>query len=166
MGLRHKSIPAQYATVLQANREQRRPVLAGPVPLVQGGNGFIQRYPVFIKTTEQADAVLLGVVSIVADVDKVLAAGGIKELDIQISIVTENGRLSIWRQNLGLSPITPQDGYPQVVNGCCGRAEEGLAQPYQFGPQNTCCWESSIHSSSAFLLAAASTSAENISRSK
>lgn len=107
MGLRYKSIPAQYATVLQA-KEQRRPVLAGPVPLVQGGNGFIQRYPVFIKTTEQADAVYWGVVSIVADVDKVLAAGGIKEnLDIQISIVTENGRSVFGDKNLGgLSPIT------------------------------------------------------------
>ena len=130
MGLRYASIPAQYATVLKA-REKKSPVMAGPVPLVQGGHGFIQRYPVFVKIPGQGEEQYWGVISIVADVGKVLEAGGVKTAtELNLSIVSENGAAVFGDKNAGGAlPVTlkmdipggtwelraaPKSGWPSV----------------------------------------------------
>lgn len=48
IGVDYRDLPNQWPQVQQAV-ETRRGVLAGPLDLVQGGNGLIYRYPVFIE---------------------------------------------------------------------------------------------------------------------
>jgi diguanylate cyclase (GGDEF)-like protein/PAS domain S-box-containing protein len=90
LGFRYASQPAQFATV-RAARELGQPVLSGPVNLIQGGTGFIQRYPVFVASGE--GQAYWGVVSIVAHVDRVLAAGGVTDApDLNLAIVGRTGQ--------------------------------------------------------------------------
>lgn len=79
IGLRYESIPDQYRTVEQA-MQSGRPVLDGPRQLHQGGTGLILRSPVFIsrQTTKGKALSYWGVVSIVANVDAILDAGGVR----------------------------------------------------------------------------------------
>ena len=130
MNLHYPSIPAQYATVLKA-KEKRSPVMAGPVALIQGGYGFIQRYPVFVKDANQSEERYWGVISIVADVNKVLEAGGVKTAsELNLSIVSDNGTTVFGDKNTGGDlPVTlnmdipggawelraaPKDGWPST----------------------------------------------------
>nr|WP_316642430.1 ATP-binding protein [uncultured Roseateles sp.] len=79
LGLRYQTRPEQWATVLRA-RQQRRAVLAGPVKLVQGGEAFIVREPVFLDAlTPDAGPRYWGVISIVVSVGPLLKAGGLVE---------------------------------------------------------------------------------------
>lgn len=48
IGIDYRDLPNQWPQVQQAV-ETRKGVLAGPLDLVQGGNGLIYRYPVFIE---------------------------------------------------------------------------------------------------------------------
>jgi hypothetical protein len=48
LGLDYTTQPEQRAAALRA-RDTGQPVLAGPVDLVQGGRGFIGRFPVFLE---------------------------------------------------------------------------------------------------------------------
>lgn len=53
LGLRFVDVPEQWHTV-QLARQLRKPLLAGPVALVQGGKGVIIRTPVFLMTEKDA----------------------------------------------------------------------------------------------------------------
>lgn len=66
VGVDYRDLPDQYPAVEQARRT-RSSVLAGPVELVQGGTGLINRTPVFLP-----DGTYWGVVSLVLDVDSLL----------------------------------------------------------------------------------------------
>lgn len=66
LGLHYPDMPAQWPAVERAIRE-RRPNLAGPLPLVQGGLGLIYRVPVFL-----ADGDYWGIVSMVINADQML----------------------------------------------------------------------------------------------
>jgi diguanylate cyclase (GGDEF)-like protein/PAS domain S-box-containing protein len=105
--------------------------MAGPVALIQGGYGFIQRYPVFVKDANQSEERYWGVISIVADVNKVLEAGGVKTAsELNLSIVSDNGTTVFGDKNTGGDlPVTlnmdipggawelraaPKDGWPST----------------------------------------------------
>ncbi|HJW01885.1 MAG TPA: diguanylate cyclase, partial [Azospira sp.] len=77
IGTDFRRIPAQYPTIQRA-REINQPILAGPVDLVQGGRGLIHRRPVFIPDPKGPPR-YWGAASMVADVDKVMAAGGLSQ---------------------------------------------------------------------------------------
>lgn len=68
IGLRYWEVPAQMQSVARAIRAQH-PVVAGPLPLVQGGTGFILRYPVFRPAPPYGNEVLWGIISIVVSAD-------------------------------------------------------------------------------------------------
>jgi diguanylate cyclase (GGDEF)-like protein len=70
LGLRYVDLPEQYATV-QLAMETRESVLAGPIDLVQGGRGLIDRTPVYLP-----DGRYWGVVSLVLDVDSMIESVG------------------------------------------------------------------------------------------
>lgn len=76
LGLDYRSLPAQWRQVQQA-RESHGPVLAGPVQLVQGGQGLVLRTPVFLPAQEGAEPRYWGVVSVVADLDRFVADAGL-----------------------------------------------------------------------------------------
>ena len=77
LGLDYSTIPVQYQSVRRA-RELRTPVLSDPVNLVQGGQGLIQRAPVFRhRSGESGPPPYWGVVSVVARADSLLAEAGV-----------------------------------------------------------------------------------------
>ena len=68
LGLDYRNLPSQFPAIERAI-ESRRPVIAGPQALIQGGTGLIQRIPVFSADTNGAEGTLLGIVSVVVMTD-------------------------------------------------------------------------------------------------
>ena len=85
IGLDYNKNAAQRAAALRA-RDEKQLILAGPVNLVQGGQGFIGRYPVFADTPSGEE--FWGIVSAVIDVNKIYTNSGLldPELPIEISL--------------------------------------------------------------------------------
>ena len=87
IGLDYRANEAQRDAVLRA-RDTRKLVLAGPVDLVQGGRGFVGRFPVFIDAVNGEER-FWGVVSAVVDVGRLYADSGLLDpnsgLDISIT---------------------------------------------------------------------------------
>jgi diguanylate cyclase (GGDEF)-like protein/PAS domain S-box-containing protein len=71
IGLYYPDVPAQWPSVRRAI-ESGDTVLAGPVALVQGGNGLISRTPVFLD-----DGRYWGILSLVLDADSLFGAVGL-----------------------------------------------------------------------------------------
>jgi diguanylate cyclase (GGDEF)-like protein len=90
IGLDYRRNDAQREAVLRA-RDTNRLVLAGPVDLVQGGRGFVGRFPV--HTDSPAGRVFWGVISAVVDADRLYADSGLTDPDlgIEISITGRDG---------------------------------------------------------------------------
>ena len=84
LGLRYEDVPEQYATVELAIRT-RESVLAGPIDLVQGGRGLIDRTPVFLD-----DGTYWGIVSLVLDVDGLVeaVAADVEDFDLDWAVRT------------------------------------------------------------------------------
>ena len=74
IGLDYRTNEAQRDAVLRA-RDTGKLVLAGPVDLVQGGRGFVGRFPVYVDTNFGKQ--FWGVVSAVVDVDRLYADSGV-----------------------------------------------------------------------------------------
>lgn len=85
IGLDYGATDDQRDTTLRA-RDNRELVLAGPVDLVQGGQGFIGRFPVFIRDNGEGER-FWGIVSAVVDVEALYRDSGLLKastLDIAI----------------------------------------------------------------------------------
>lgn len=102
LGLRYETVPEQFKTVQQAMRSGN-PVLGGPVRLVQGGEGFILRAPIYTHSEKTANGAprYWGVASIVAGIDAILDAGGVRsasDLEIVLRRNDDSGQLGavIW----------------------------------------------------------------------
>lgn len=87
VGLDYNKNVAQRAAALRA-RDSGNLILAGPVNLVQGGQGFIGRFPVFTDNPDGSQR-FWGIVSAVIDVEKLYADSGLtdKNLPIDVSLV-------------------------------------------------------------------------------
>ena len=84
IGLDYMANPTQREAAIRA-RDSGELVLAGPVNLVQGGVGFVSRFPVFIPDgTDQGR--FWGLVSAVIDADRFYAATGLVDEDLTISV--------------------------------------------------------------------------------
>jgi diguanylate cyclase (GGDEF)-like protein/PAS domain S-box-containing protein len=84
MGLDYSRDERQRDAVLRA-RDTRRMVLAGPVELHQGGQGFIGRFPVFLNR-DTPDEKFWGVIAAVIDTDKLYRDAGLLDADLPIEI--------------------------------------------------------------------------------
>ncbi|NIZ59749.1 histidine kinase [Sedimentitalea sp. CY04] len=73
-------------------RDSGEMVLAGPVNLVQGGRGFICRFPIFVGTG--SDRKFIGIFSAVIDVDALYAGTGVTdpELGIELALIGHDGK--------------------------------------------------------------------------
>ncbi|WP_449393496.1 bifunctional diguanylate cyclase/phosphodiesterase [Devosia riboflavina] len=94
IGLDYRQTPNQWDAVQQVLFTGRM-VLAGPVDLVQGGRGFVGRFPVY--TTEGGWRRFWGVVSAVIDVERLYQDSGlhdpsVADLDISITGHDSQGR--------------------------------------------------------------------------
>jgi len=89
IGLDYRTNDAQRAAAFLA-RDSGKLVLAGPVDLVQGGQGFIGRFPVYVDGTDKKQ--FWGIVSAVVDVNRLYADSGLLDpnLPIEISITASD----------------------------------------------------------------------------
>ena len=85
IGMDYRTVPDQYETVNRA-RETGALILAGPVNLVQGGQGLIVRIPVFTNLQTDSESKFWGIVSSVIDVEKFYAASGLYSNDLNFNI--------------------------------------------------------------------------------
>ena len=106
IGLNYRNNPAQYTAVKKAI-DIGELVLAGPVNLVQGGQGFIARIPVFADNKIKGKGNLWGIISAVIDTERLYAASGLhdSDQDIEISIrgkdaLGEDGKLFFGRDEI------------------------------------------------------------------
>ena len=76
IGLDYMANPEQRESVIEAQKI-KKPLLAGPVRLVQGGLGFINRTPIFIDNATDSSKVYWGLASIVAYVNTILEDGNV-----------------------------------------------------------------------------------------
>ncbi len=90
IGLDYRTNAAQNEAAMRA-RDTGALVLAGPVDLVQGGQGFIGRFPVFIGEGETRS--FWGIVSAVVDTERLYADSGMTDpgLGIDIAITGRDG---------------------------------------------------------------------------
>lgn len=88
IGLDYRTIPDQYETVNLA-RDTGSLIMAGPVTLVQGGQGFIARIPVFLEPADGQPKEFWGVISSVINIDKFFTGSGLYDntIDFDIAIV-------------------------------------------------------------------------------
>ena len=84
MGLDYRKDERQSAAALRA-RDERRLILAGPVDLKQGGQGFIGRIPVFVPSAGNTER-FWGIISAVIDVQRLYKASGLLDDDLGIDV--------------------------------------------------------------------------------
>src|SRR5690606_12855179 len=90
LGLDYTQNPAQRAMAFRA-RDSGRLVLAGPVNLMQGGQGFIGRFPVF--RSEAEPYAFWGIVSAVVDANRLYRDSGLLDPQhgLEIALRGEDG---------------------------------------------------------------------------
>ena len=76
IGLDYRSLPDQIAAVEEA-LETNRIVLAGPLPLVQGGEGLIARIPIHVSDATSGQERFWGFASVVMNADAIFAGAGV-----------------------------------------------------------------------------------------
>ena len=86
LGVDYRDLPQQLPSVLRA-RDLGVTVLAGPLDLIQGGQGFVARSPVFVDDGPGRERRFWGIVSTVIDPDEVYAAAGLDAPDLGIDVV-------------------------------------------------------------------------------
>ena len=86
IGLDYTKTPGQ-AEAAERARRTRQVVLAGPLPLVQGGRGLIARLPVYLRNPDGSER-FWGLVSAVIDSDKLFRSAGLLDetLDVEVAI--------------------------------------------------------------------------------
>ncbi|CUH67829.1 Blue-light-activated protein [Thalassovita gelatinovora] len=111
IGLDYRNVPAQIDSVVKA-RDTGQVVLVGPVDLVQGGQGFIFRVPVYAPGE---DSVLFkGMLSLVFDMDAFLNTTGVTDSDIATTMRIDTDDMGLDtvffgpRDLLGDDPVTAQ----------------------------------------------------------
>lgn len=119
IGLDYSLLPEQRDAAFRA-RDLGELVLAGPVDLVQGGQGFIGRFPVFLPDGD-GPPVFWGLVSAVMDLEVLYAQGGLVD-DLPFS-VTLTGRDATGSQGIRFfgPAVTAEDmpvlSYVQLPTG-------------------------------------------------
>ncbi|MCW8935539.1 MAG: PAS domain S-box protein [Gammaproteobacteria bacterium] len=89
IGINYRDIPQQFNAVNMA-REKGELILDGPVDLIQGGQGFIARIPVFTTPESGNTSKFWGIVSSVIDVEKFYKASGLYDKDLNFDIAISN----------------------------------------------------------------------------
>jgi len=83
IGFDYRTNPVQWNAVKEVV-DTGRLVLAGPVDLVQGGTGFVARFPVYVG--EGADRRFWGIVAAVIDIDRLYRDSGLYDPDLPIEV--------------------------------------------------------------------------------
>lgn len=89
LGLDFRTHKSQSAAALRAV-ETGKMVLAGPLDLVQGGQGLVGRFPVFVEEDDGITG-LWGLVSVALDMDRLYADSGLSDPDLPIEVAIAGG---------------------------------------------------------------------------
>ncbi len=128
LGLRYLDMPAQRGPVLRA-MDSRRTVLAGPVELVQGGQGLINRTPIFLTPPQgpSGSGDYWGMASIVIDSETLLRDAGLRESNSWLVFALRGkdglgeagavflGDAALFERNPVLLDVTLPEGYWQLA---------------------------------------------------
>ena len=126
VGLDYRKDDRQREAALRA-RDERKLILAGPVDLKQGGQGFIGRFPVFVRSAGNTER-FWGIISAVVDVQRLYKASGLFDDDLGIDIAL------IGKDALGPSgdqfygDVGVRKSNP--VTGFCSRQVRGRSRPF------------------------------------
>ncbi|RAU21160.1 histidine kinase [Paramagnetospirillum kuznetsovii] len=92
IGVDYRDRPDQWPMVERAI-QTRRPVLAGPVKLIQGGTALIGRVPIYLSANAAGTQRFYGLISVVIDIPRVFAGAGIEaeRLPIRLAIRGQDG---------------------------------------------------------------------------
>ena len=113
LGLDYNSVPEQRDAALRA-RDRGELVLAGPVNLVQGGQGFIGRFPVFLQDTDGTQ-VFWGLVSAVMDLEILYAQAGLSDdMPFSVTLTGQDATGSDGQRFFG--PEVTQDDTPVMAS--------------------------------------------------
>ncbi|MBM3581428.1 MAG: hypothetical protein FJX37_05615 [Alphaproteobacteria bacterium] len=85
LGLDIGNHPAQREAAFRA-RDIGEMVLAGPIDLIQGGRGFIGRFPVFVDRGPGVGKAFWGVISAIIDEERLYEAVSLRESNMPIDI--------------------------------------------------------------------------------
>jgi len=85
VGLNYREHPVQSEAALRA-LERKDIVVAGPMPLVQGGTGIVMRYPVYLRPTDGASPTLWGLIGVSIDFDALMASAGVLGLSLEADL--------------------------------------------------------------------------------
>jgi diguanylate cyclase (GGDEF)-like protein/PAS domain S-box-containing protein len=118
IGLDYRKNEKQREAALRAVASEQM-VLAGPVNLLQGGQGFVGRFPVFVEK-QSGDRHLWGLVSAVVDTERLYAASGLTAPDLPLRIAIrgqdatgEHGRVFFGDPGIFTDdPVTSQVSLP------------------------------------------------------
>ncbi len=89
IGTNFRNHPKQLKAALQA-RDSGNLILDGPVDLVQGGQGFIARVPIFLDKNETGkEKVFWGLISAVIDVEQLYTASGLQDLAQEFDVALQ-----------------------------------------------------------------------------
>lgn len=112
IGLDYRNNAAQRAAAMQV-RNNGHLILAGPVNLIQGGQGFIARFPVFTSINKKKS--FWGIVSAVIDVNKLYQDSGLFEVSmpIEIALLGKDAKGNTGKQFFGSKTV--MDSNPELT---------------------------------------------------
>ncbi|MEW6164666.1 MAG: CHASE domain-containing protein [Pseudomonadota bacterium] len=109
IGFDYRKSPVQWAAAERA-RDTRELVLAGPLPLVQGGTGIIGRIPVFVDGADGRSR-FWGLVSAVIDVERLYRDSGVlDDHGLEIALRGKDGTGARGEVFFGDPALFPGDG--------------------------------------------------------
>lgn len=113
IGLYYPDLPEQWPAIKKAIQE-RKPILAGPLELKQGGEGFIYRVPVF--NSPHGD--YWGILSMVIDAPGLLAQAGIAPVigDLRVAIRGVDGLGEAGKTFLGDPALFADDSVKATIH--------------------------------------------------
>jgi PAS domain S-box-containing protein len=118
--------PVQREAALRV-RDTGVTILAGPVDLVQGGVGFVGRFPVFVERGPDRRKAFWGVISAVIDAERLYEAAGLRDRELPIEIAIRGkdglglkgelffGRAEVFNSNPAVATVGLPDGTWQMA---------------------------------------------------
>ncbi|MHB2263848.1 bifunctional diguanylate cyclase/phosphodiesterase [Aliihoeflea sp. PC F10.4] len=120
LGLDYRTSQAQRQIAMQV-RDTGKFIFTGPIDLIQGGQGFVGRFPVFTQGPSPQDA-FWGLVSAVIDVDRLYAQSGLLDENLPIDVaLISRGADGVRKQFFGAESIPSNDPVLLDVNFPSGR---------------------------------------------
>jgi diguanylate cyclase (GGDEF)-like protein len=115
VGVDYGQVPDQRAMAYAA-RDTGQLVFVGPVNLVQGGRGFVARFPVFVSSPTQSRT-FWGLVSAVIDADRLYADSGLTSGDLEIEpVITGPDATGTGAEHVIFGSAAVLDDHPVVAD--------------------------------------------------